>query len=66
MCFLFTVEKLKKYLSEEIVDVLTLISENAFFYDIKAYIVGGAVRDLILQQKIYDVDLVVEGNAIEF
>ena len=32
----------------------------------KAYFVGGLVRDLILRRKNLDVDLVVEGDAIEF
>jgi tRNA nucleotidyltransferase (CCA-adding enzyme) len=32
----------------------------------KAYFVGGLVRDLILRQKNLDVDLVVEGDAIEY
>ena len=32
----------------------------------KAYLVGGLVRDLILRRKNLDVDLVVEGDAIEF
>lgn len=31
----------------------------------KAYLVGGAVRDLILGKKNFDIDITVEGNAIK-
>ena len=31
----------------------------------KVYLVGGAVRDLILDRKIYDLDFVVEGDGVE-
>jgi tRNA nucleotidyltransferase (CCA-adding enzyme) len=34
--------------------------------DDRAYLVGGLVRDLILRRKNLDIDLVVEGDAIEF
>ncbi len=31
----------------------------------RAYIVGGAVRDIILRKEVWDIDFVVEGKAIE-
>jgi len=31
----------------------------------KIYLVGGIVRDLILKRSIFDLDIVIEGNAIE-
>ncbi|RMH05308.1 MAG: CBS domain-containing protein, partial [Aquificota bacterium] len=32
---------------------------------VRAYLVGGAVRDLLLRKRVWDVDFVVEGPAIE-
>jgi tRNA nucleotidyltransferase (CCA-adding enzyme) len=34
--------------------------------DFKLYLIGGMVRDLLLNRKGHDVDITVEGNAIEF
>ncbi len=31
-----------------------------------AYVVGGFVRDILLERKNFDIDIVVEGNGIEF
>ncbi len=31
-----------------------------------AYLVGGAVRDLLLEQRVSDIDIAVEGDGIEF
>ncbi len=36
---------------------------NDFGY--KAYLVGGIVRDILLKREIWDIDVVIEGNAIE-
>lgn len=32
----------------------------------KCYLVGGVVRDLILEREIFDIDMIVEGDAVEF
>jgi tRNA nucleotidyltransferase (CCA-adding enzyme) len=32
----------------------------------KAFVVGGFVRDLLLREDTFDVDIVIEGNAIAF
>lgn len=42
------------------------LSQVAAAQQIMVYAVGGFVRDLLLGQKNLDVDIVVEGNAIEF
>ena len=34
--------------------------------DMNAYLVGGYVRDCLLQRKNYDIDIVVEGNGETF
>lgn len=33
--------------------------------DYKIYLVGGTVRDLILENKICDIDVIVEGDAVD-
>ncbi len=42
------------------------IGQQAQRRGLKAYVVGGIVRDLILKKKNLDLDVVVEGNAIAF
>ncbi len=42
------------------------LSQVAAAQQMAVYAVGGFVRDLLLNQKNLDVDIVVEGNAIEF
>jgi len=58
-------EYLKK-LPEEIQDLIHLASDIAFQNNMPAYLVGGCVRDLILGVKNLDLDIVVEGDGIEF
>ena len=58
--------ELKRLLSSEFVSALEIISQKADDFGVQVFIIGGVVRDLLLGKNIYDVDLVVEGNAIEF
>ncbi|HEX13138.1 MAG TPA: CBS domain-containing protein [Desulfurella acetivorans] len=58
--------KLKNKLDEKIYNFFTIISEVALKLKMKAYAVGGMVRDLIMDIPIKDIDIVIEGNAIEF
>lgn len=58
--------ELKRLLSSEFVSALEIISQKADDFGVRVFIIGGVVRDLLLGKNIYDVDLVVEGNAIEF
>lgn len=46
--------------------LLSDLSQVAEAQQVAIYAVGGFVRDLLLGQKNLDVDIVVEGNAIEF
>lgn len=46
--------------------LLLLIGQKAQKEGYKAYAIGGFVRDLILGVENYDIDIVVENNAIEF
>ncbi len=57
-------EKLAKF-SPSITWLLNEIGTIAGRLNMKVYLVGGCVRDLILGQDNYDLDLVIEGQAIE-
>lgn len=55
-----------KLLPEKFKEVLYLCSELAEKNNFNIFLVGGAVRDLILGLKIADIDVIVEGDAVEF
>jgi tRNA nucleotidyltransferase (CCA-adding enzyme) len=55
---------LEKALPAAKLGLLQMIAETAFENKIAAYIVGGFVRDLLLDRPSYDFDIVVEGDAI--
>lgn len=46
--------------------VFKLLADIARKNEIEAYVIGGFVRDLILQRPSKDIDIVVLGNGIEF
>ncbi len=58
--------KLKNKLDERTYNVFKTISQVASKLNMKAYAVGGMVRDLVMDMPIKDIDIVIEGNAIEF
>lgn len=50
-------------------NVLELLKQAGYIGDslgVNVYVVGGFVRDLILQHKNYDIDLVIEGDGIKY
>lgn len=47
-------------------NLLNQLSEVAEEVGIRAYLVGGFVRDLLLRQENLDIDIVVEGDGIHF
>ncbi|MFH1855619.1 MAG: CBS domain-containing protein [Candidatus Omnitrophota bacterium] len=57
---------LKTRLPAEVFEILILISEEAYKNKTRVYLVGGVVRDLLLNVRNYDIDIVVEGSGIEF
>lgn len=60
---------MKKYLErlpKEIQDLISLVSELGYSSNTPVYLVGGFVRDLILEVKNLDLDIVVEGDGIKF
>ncbi|MGB2814359.1 MAG: CCA tRNA nucleotidyltransferase [Dehalococcoidales bacterium] len=56
--------EIKKQLPDELVEFLRLAGELAQRRGQKLYLVGGVVRDLLLERENFDLDLVVEGDAI--
>ena len=57
--------KIEKQLPAELVDFMQVAGRVAHSQGQSLYLVGGVVRDLLLEQTTFDLDLVVEGNAIE-
>lgn len=60
---------MKEYLEkipEELKSLINKVRDAASRENLKAYLVGGFVRDLILGVKNLDLDIVVEGDAIMF
>ncbi|WP_368503773.1 CBS domain-containing protein [Alkalihalophilus sp. As8PL] len=60
------IEKLKGTLDSEQYQLLSLIGKEADRFGVKAYLVGGFVRDLFLERPNEDVDVVIEGDGIGF
>jgi tRNA nucleotidyltransferase (CCA-adding enzyme) len=56
---------IEKQLPPELVNFMWVAGEMANSRGEKLYLVGGVVRDLLMGQPNFDLDLVVEGNAIE-
>lgn len=60
---------MKKYLEalpKELYDLIQLAADIASLRRMRAYPVGGFVRDLILARQNFDLDIVVEGDGITF
>ncbi len=61
--FLDVQDKIQQ-LPEEMVSLITVVKKVAQKEDLKVFIVGGFVRDLLLKRNNFDLDFVVEGDAI--
>ncbi|MCX5714113.1 MAG: hypothetical protein NT033_04760 [Candidatus Omnitrophica bacterium] len=59
-------EKYLKNLPREILDLIYLARDISVREGVPAYLVGGCVRDLLLGEKNFDLDIVVEGDAMKF
>ncbi|MFC2031823.1 CCA tRNA nucleotidyltransferase [Chloroflexota bacterium] len=59
------VSKIEQQLPAELVNFIRLAGDIAHKQKQNLYLVGGVVRDLLLEQTNLDLDLVIEGNAIE-
>lgn len=53
-------------LPKEKLDAILCSADIAEKCSLNIYLIGGAVRDLIMDNPVYDIDIVVEGNAAEF
>lgn len=53
-------------LNSSVKDILLECSRVADLNNYSIYLIGGVVRDLILGREIFDVDIIVEGNAVDF
>jgi tRNA nucleotidyltransferase (CCA-adding enzyme) len=57
--------RIKKQLPAEMVDFLSAVGALAQSQGHRLYLVGGAVRDLLLERTNFDFDLVTEGDAVK-
>ncbi|MFO7860900.1 MAG: CBS domain-containing protein [Desulfosalsimonas sp.] len=57
---------LRERLNDDILGMLRRIGRVADAHGFSAYVVGGFVRDLFLYRHNEDIDIVIEGNGIEF
>lgn len=58
--------RMKKMLPKRLMELIRDIAAEADTAGMNIFLVGGFVRDLLLGQKNFDLDMVVEGNAIDF
>ena len=59
-------EKYEKALSKQEKQALSLCSQLADDIDVKIYIVGGIVRDILLNRPFNDIDILLEYDAVLF
>ncbi len=57
--------RLEKWMPPDLLELVRRASETAHELGFSLYVVGGFVRDLLLNQPNLDLDLVVEGDAIK-
>ena len=57
--------QIKQYLPQELLGLVQNISAQADKLGQRVYLVGGVVRDLLLGYPSFDLDLVVEGDAVK-
>ncbi|MEA3488923.1 MAG: CBS domain-containing protein [Candidatus Omnitrophota bacterium] len=59
-------EEMSKVLPGKLMKLIRLIGAEGDSRGMNVFLVGGFVRDLLLGKENYDLDMVVEGNAIKF
>jgi len=59
-------ENYNKYFNGDFKAVFEQLSKIASISGHKLYLIGGIVRDLLLEKENFDIDITVEGDAIEF
>jgi tRNA nucleotidyltransferase (CCA-adding enzyme) len=58
-------ERIEQYLPRPFLELVKDITEQAAVQGDKVYLVGGIVRDILLGYPNFDIDLVIEGDAIK-
>ena len=58
--------KMQENLNKKILSLLKNIGAAAEEMHYKAYVVGGFVRDLLMEKDNYDIDIVIEGDGAKF
>ncbi|WP_153732106.1 CBS domain-containing protein [Sporosarcina obsidiansis] len=59
------IEKMEEQLPEEVYTLLKEIGEVASELNTPVYLIGGIVRDMLLNRPNHDIDIVAEGDGIE-
>ena len=59
------IQKMEKHMSEEVSQLLKDIGATASRINTPVYLIGGIVRDILLDKPNNDIDIVAEGNGIE-
>lgn len=59
-------DRIQNLYTKKLLNLLIKIGEIADSIGLKAYIVGGFVRDLLLEKSNFDIDIMVEGDALPF
>ncbi len=59
-------QEFENMLTKESRLAIELSADNAMIFGVDIYLIGGIVRDFIMHNKIKDIDIAVEGDAIEF
>jgi tRNA nucleotidyltransferase (CCA-adding enzyme) len=57
--------RIEQYLPRQLLDLVKNISEQAGEQGQRVYLVGGIVRDMLLGYPNFDIDLVVQGDAVK-
>lgn len=61
-----TSEKFEAILGRSVMSYIQMVADHAQSEAVTVYLVGGVVRDLVLGRANFDIDFVVEGDAILF
>lgn len=57
--------QIQEYLPQQLLELVNIAAQKTTRLGQRLYLVGGVVRDLLLGRPIFDLDLVVEGDALK-
>lgn len=57
---------ISKFFDHETLELIKFLIKSAQGCGVRLFFVGGIVRDILLEQPIHDIDMVVQGSAIDF